>query len=361
MALRPTAHAPGWALGLVAVLLLGAALAALAVPGDRALPEGEDLVVERTVLSPGAIELTVRNTGSDPVQIAQAFVNDSYVDVTGANEPIGRLATDTLRLDYPWRDGQPYLVSLLTGDGAVIEHEISGAADTPGTSPAYLGWMALLGTCVGVGAVLLGFLLMPVLQRAWPTATRMLVAVTVGLLAFLVFDGTATSLELAQRTGAAFGGAALVVLGAGVAFLLLTGVDHGFRLAVRRTIGMGLHNLCAGLAIGSAYAVGEVAVGVALVTGFALYNAVEGGAIVAPLALALLAGTPAIVGTVLGASVDNPELSTFLLGVGVGTVVQAVVRLAPRLRERAGGIVPSTLYGVLAGVLIMYLTGLLPA
>jgi hypothetical protein len=221
--------------------------------------------------------------------------------------------------------------------------------------------MALLGTCVGVGAVLLGFLLMPVLQRAWPTATRMLVAVTVGLLAFLVFDGTATSLELAQRTGAAFGGAALVVLGAGVAFLLLTGVDHGSRLAVRRTIGMGLHNLCAGLAIGSAYAVGEVAVGVALVTGFALYNAVEGGAIVAPLALALLAGTPAIVGTVLGASVDNPELSTFLLGVGVGTVVQAVVRLAPRLRERAGGIVPSTLYGVLAGVLIMYLTGLLPA
>lgn len=376
MSLRTEAQAPGWALGLAAVLFLAAALAALTVLGGRDLPESaepSDLVVEQAVFSPGAIELTVRNTGSDPVRIAQVFVNDVYVDLVGANEPIDRLATDTLRLDVPWQDGQPYLVSLLMGDGSVIEHEISGADDTLHADPPNVGWMALLGTCVGVVGVLIGMLLLPFLRRAWPSAVRMLLAVTVGLLAFLVFDASAASVELA----AAFGGTALVVLGAAVAYLLLTGVEHGllrrqqtdgFRLALTVAGGIGLHNLCAGLAIGSAFAVGELALGAALVIGFALHNVAEGGPLAdhptSPrrlLALALVAGGPAIVGAVLGASVDYAELSTFLLGIGVGTVVQAITRLAPRLRERAGGLAPSTLYGVLAGVLIMYLTGLLAA
>ena len=38
--------------------------------------------MERTVLRPGEIELTVRNAGPDPVTVAQVFVNDSYVDFT---------------------------------------------------------------------------------------------------------------------------------------------------------------------------------------------------------------------------------------------------------------------------------------
>jgi zinc transporter, ZIP family len=48
-------------------------------------------------------------------------------------------------------------------------------------------------------------------------------------------------------------------------------------------IGIGLHNLGEGLAIGSAYAVGELALGTALVVGFVVYNTTEGLAIVAPL------------------------------------------------------------------------------
>jgi len=382
MSLRPIAHAPGWALGLAAVLFLAAALTALTALGARELPESgedpadEELVVERTVLGPDTIELTVRNSGSDPVRIAQVFVNDVYVDLVGADVPIDRLATDTIRISYPWRDGQPYLVSLLMGDGSVVEHEISGAGDTPRAGPGLLGWIALLGAFVGIVAALLGMLLLPVLRAP---AVRGLLAVTAGLLAFLVFDTTATSVELAERTGTAFGGAALVVLGAAVTYLLLTGVDHwlrrsrqaGFGLALVTAAGIGLQNLCVGLAIGAAYAAGEPAVGVALVVGFALHNIAEGGTVVAPLgdhrpppqrllALPLVAGAPAIVGAVLGASVGDGELSAFLLGAGVGTALRAITRLAPRLRERAGGsLAPSTLYGVLAGVLIMYLTGLL--
>ena len=48
--------------------------------------------------------------------------------------------------------------------------------------------------------------------------------------------------------------------------------------------GIGLHNLGEGLAIGSAYAVGSLALGASLVVGFALHNTTEGLAIVAPVA-----------------------------------------------------------------------------
>ena len=48
-------------------------------------------------------------------------------------------------------------------------------------------------------------------------------------------------------------------------------------------IGIGLHNLGEGLAIGSAYAIGELALGAFLVVGFAIHNTTEGFAIVAPL------------------------------------------------------------------------------
>ena len=100
-----------------------------------------------------------------------------------------RLGTATLRLDVPWQDGQPYLVSMLTSTGAVIEHEIPVAVATPVPSGEIVGRMALLGTFVGV---------VPVAARACCSCrrcagpagrlVRALLALTVGLLAFLAVD-----------------------------------------------------------------------------------------------------------------------------------------------------------------------------
>ncbi len=57
----------------------------------------------------------------------------------------------------------------------------------------------------------------------------------------------------------------------------------GAYLALLVAIGIGLHNLGEGLAIGSAYATGALALGAFLVVGFAIHNTTEGLAIVAPL------------------------------------------------------------------------------
>jgi hypothetical protein len=62
----------------------------------------------------------------------------------------------------------------------------------------------------------------------------------------------------------------------------------------------------------------------------------------------------------LGAAVDNSELSAFLLGVGVGAIAQVIVQIAPAMRTRSGQVLnPATIGGIAAGVLIMYVTGLL--
>lgn len=394
---RLRGRAPVWALAIAALAAAAIVLAALAVLGGRSLPERtgppvEELVVERVVLSPGVIELTLRNTGPDPVQVAQIAVNDAFVGFTGTTEPLNRLGTETLRLDYPWADGQPYTVSMLTSTGAVIEHEIPVAVLTPEAGGRLLTLMVLLGTYVGIIPVALGMAFLPVLRRARPRVIRGLLALTVGLLAFLAVDAALEGLELAGLTGGAFGGPVLVFLGAGLAFLALTAVDHllkqsslkreselagsapnGARLALMIAIGIGLHNLGEGLAIGSAYAVGELALGTALVVGFALHNTTEGLAVVAPLAhqrpsvprllgLGLLAGGPAIVGALVGSSVNNAALAALLFGVGVGAIAQVIVQIAPSLRDQAGRFVDATVAGgVSAGILIMFATGLLVA
>jgi len=383
---------PLWLLGSALVAVVAAVLVGLAVFGAATLPERtgppvEQVSVERVVLSPGAIELTLRGAGPDPVRIAQVAVNDVFVDFTGADRPLDRFATTRLRLGHPWQAGQPYEISMITSTGLVIEHEVPAAVATPVADGHLLATMVLLGTYVGIVPVLLGMLVLPVLRRAGRGAVRVLLALTVGLLGFLVVDATLDGVELAGRAGATFGGAALVVLGAALAYLALAAVDAalrarhsqpgpagaGRRLAVLVAVGIGLHNLGEGLAIGSAFAVGELALGTALVVGFALHNTTEGVAVVAPLAehrprlrllggLGLVAGSPAVLGAVLGAAVDNPTLSALLLGVGVGAIVQVIGQILPALRGPQGRLLdPPVAGGLAAGLLVMYLTGLLVA
>jgi zinc transporter ZupT len=380
---RAVSRARGWVLASAAVLTLGVVLFVVGVLGGQTLPQRsgppiETLAVERAVLSPGTIELTVRNTGPDPVQVGQVAVNDSFVGFIGGEEPIGRLGAGTLRLDVPWQDGQPYLVSILTSTGVVTEHEIPVATATPVLDGNSVGLMVLLGSYVGILPVLLGMLFLPAVRQVSAQTVRVLLALTVGLLAFLAADAAIEAIGLAGQTGAAFGGVALVVLGAGLAFMALTSLDRfvrgsrdGQRLALMIAIGIGLHNLGEGLAIGSAYAIGALAIGGSLVIGFAIHNTTEGLAVVVPLAgrpvsvlrllgLGLLAGAPAVAGTLIGSTVVNTELSAFLLGIGVGAIVQVIVQITPSLRDRASGqIDPVTYGGLAAGALMMYATGLL--
>ena len=382
---------PGWVLGLVPLLLIIAAVGSFAALGGPGLGERrgvpvEELAVERTKLVPGTIELTVRNDGPDPVSVAQVIVNDAFVSFRGAQAPIGRLGTAILAIEQPWIEGEAYEVALLTASGATITHAIDAAVRTPVANLSFYGLMALLGIYVGVIPIALGMLWLPWIRRIPASWMRFVMALTIGLLGFLAIDATLEGLELGGQGSQAFGGTALVFIGAAVAFLALTGVSAWLRdrrragaaagasassLATLIAVGIGLHNLGEGLAIGTAYTTGALALGAFLVVGFALHNTTEGLAIVAPIArsqptlgrlaaLGLIAGAPAVLGAWIGAAAFNSSVVAFLFGAGAGAILQVMVQLAPTLRDEDGRMLhPRAVGGLLAGLALMFATGLL--
>jgi len=387
---------PAWALGLIPLALVAVAIGGFALLGgpglgDRTGPPVEEVTVERTVLRPGEIELTLRNDGPDPVEVAQVAVNDAYAPFAAeGGREIGRLGSTTLRVSYPWIEGEAYEISVLTAAGGTIEASIPVATKTPENDLDFFALMALLGIYVGVIPVSLGMLWLPFLRRLGRSWMGALIAFTVGLLAFLAIDAGLEGLELAAEAPAAFGGATLVLAGGLVAYLVLAGIDAYLSersqrarqagagaagaayLALLVAIGIGLHNLGEGLAIGSAYASGALALGAFLVVGFAIHNTTEGLAIVAPLrdaarptlgrllALGLIAGAPAILGAWIGAAAFDPSLAALLFGVGVGAIVRVIVQIAPAMRDGSGRLLyPTSVAGMLAGIAVLYLTGLL--
>jgi zinc transporter ZupT len=146
-------------------------------------------------------------------------------------------------------------------------------------------------------------------------------------------------------------------------------------VAYRIALGIGLHNLGEGLAIGAAFASGQAALGTFLILGFTLHNITDGVGIAAPivrhspglkhlLLLLLLAGTPAIAGTWIGGFAFNPVLATIFLAVGVGAILQVVWevgKLVARDTERLGKPLVNwvNLGGLAAGIALMYFTAFL--
>jgi zinc transporter, ZIP family len=381
---------PAWLVGLAPLAVLAVAIGLFVVldaPGlERIGVPQEKLAIERTVLKPDEIQLHVRNDGADPVKVRQVIVNDAFAAFTQSNDDIGRLGGSEIDVDYPWIEGENYDVTLLTDTGATIDHTIEAAVETPDAGLDFYGLMALIGIYVGVIPVGIGMLWLPWIRGVDKRWIGFLLAFTVGLLGFLGVEAVLEGTDIAGTGADALGGAALVWLGAAGAFLALAGVDAwlrdrrpkgtgaslGYRAAFLVALGIGLHNLGEGLAIGSAYAVGSLALGATLVVGFALHNTTEGLAIVAPVAqerqaslrrlvlLGFLAGAPAVLGAWIGASAYNPSLAALMFGVGAGAIAQVIVQIAPGIRDGAGRLLhPLAVAGLLTGLGVMYVTGLM--
>lgn len=352
----------------------------------REVPPAEAVAIERTIVHEDSIELHVRNDGPDPVTVAQVLVDDAYRPFTMSDQTLGRLRSATIEIPYRWEEGLPLNIALLTSTGLTIEHEIEAVVLTPEVDPNTLLTYALLGLYIGVIPVAVGLLWFPSLRRASPPWIAFFLAFTVGLLAFLLIDTVAEGLELAGASAAALDGLGLFGIGALAAFAGLVALGRGIArsgrgrelaglsLAYFIAAGIGLHNLGEGLAVGAALAAGEVALGTFLVLGFMLHNTTEGLAIVAPLGaererpplwhfvgLGAVAGVPTIFGAWLGGYAFSPAWAALAFGVAAGAIAQVIWAVATTLpREHRLG-APVGAAGFVAGLIVMYATGLFTA
>lgn len=371
---------------LSVVVTKGGTLSRLA----RDVPPVEELTFDRVRLTVGHIVVDVVNGGPDPVTVAQVMVDEAYWTHTMTpGRTVGRLGRARIEIPYPWVAGEPHQIKLVTASGVTFDHEIPVAAETPRTDGAYFLTFTLIGVYVGVLPVAIGLLWLPFLRRLDRRWMHFALALTAGLLIFLAAEALHEALEIASGVAGAFQGTGLVAIGVLVTWLVLQAfggarsTEQGatdpaagrLRLAFLIALGIGLHNLGEGLAIGAAYAQGSVTLGAFLIVGFMIHNTTEGLGIVAPvaqdnpslkaLALAgLLAGGPTIIGAWLGGLAYSPLLGTLCMAVGAGAILQVLgvlYRVVGRETETAAIWTPLNAMGVAAGLLVMYTTGLLVA
>src|ERR687889_1449602 len=380
---------PAWVLlGLLPLLGLGVLLASILSNGVGVgrsdAPPVEDLTVGRVTL-PTEYELVVhvQNGGPNPVTLKQVVVNDALWDFrVEPDNRIPRLGSAEVVIPYTWVEGEAYEIVLISETGTTFDAEVPVAVLTPGFSGETFSSYALIGFYVGVVPVTLGLLWYPFLRRLGTAGMNFVLALTVGLLIFLALDTLEEALEVAAELPGVFSGVPLVVLLTLLTLLGLVGMERLLRrgreeasrlgTSYRIALGIGLHNLGEGLAIGAAFALGEAALGAFLVVGFTLHNITEGVGIAAPILkerprlahflwLALLGGGPAIVGTWIGGFAFSNLLAAIFLAVGAGAILQVIYEVTRLLlkdsaRTKTPALSVPNLGGLLAGVAIMYAT-----
>ena len=348
-------------------------------------PPVEELTFERIAFpQPGLIRVHMVNGGPESVTVAQVMLDDAYWEHTVVpDREVGRLDDIVIEIPYPWVDGDPLIVTVVSSTGVTFTQEVAVATQSPEINRSYVVTFALLGVYVGVVPVFLGLLWLPFLAGVSRRWIDFFLSFTVGLLLFLGVDALEGALDLAGQVASAFQGVGLIVLGVVGTPLAIHAVTRRGRrdspinplgLSALIAIGIGLHNLGEGLAIGSSYAVGEVALGTSLVFGFLLHNTTEGLGIVAPLArsrpsygklaaLGLIAGVPTIFGTWIGGFSYSPMAGALFLAIGAGAIVQVVAVLGRSMGShgREGLRSPLNAVGLLAGLIVMYATGLFVA
>src|ERR671934_1056641 len=380
-----------WA--LLPLLLLVGAVAVFAASGTslldlvgRAPPPADQFDIRRVEFKPGQIRIRVTNPQRQELTIASVTVDDAIVPyrLDGPAE-LGRLRSSTIVVPFQWVEDDPYTVGVTSSSGIESTFDVPAAVETRGPSPrGFLGY-AVIGFLVGVVPVALGLGWLPSLRGSGSSWVAGFMALTAGLLSFLALDALTEALDLQAGLPSGFQGPGLIPLGVAASYLGLTFVAQRFSVARGRersaplegvalatlvAIGIGLHNLGEGLAIGSSIALVELALGTFLIVGFMVHNITEGLGIAAPIAggsriglarlaaLALIAGAPAILGAWIGGFITSDLLGVLFFAFAVGAALQVVVEVGRYVARRAPGGLRSgpVIGGYLAGIAVMYAT-----
>ncbi|MFL6338393.1 MAG: ZIP family metal transporter [Nitrososphaeraceae archaeon] len=424
-------------IALIPIVVLAGMIVFLFGPGQsfllnsgNSLPE---ITIERIEFQDGKIVALLRNTGPMAVTVAQADVNDRIQPA--AIEPsknLSRLAVAKVIIPFSWNRGEPYEVGITTSDGVRFKKTVEAAALAPTANAEQISFFTIIGIYVGIIPVLIGLLWFPFIKRLSRSKYIFFLSLTAGLLVFLGIDAIVEGNKIAaENVAGVFNGQMLIAMVTIVSFLALLYVSgklveranamekkeeeksettlieqqqpssvssysasakqqqfsKPFMIALMISIGIGLHNLGEGLAIGAAVLLGKVALSTFLIVGFTLHNTTEGLAIVAPMArsankviirkligMGLIAGAPAIAGAWIGGFLYSPIAAIIFLSIGAGAIFQVVFSIiswiADNINIRGGSMQveerrkktwlnTSLIAGFIVGMVIMYITSLM--
>jgi len=418
-------------IALIPIVVLSGMIVFLFGPGQLLLMKSgtslPEITIERIEFQDGKTVSLLRNTGPTVITVAQADINNRIQPA--AIEPsknLSRLAVAKVIIPFSWNRGEPYEVGITTSDGIRFKKSVEAAALAPTPNAEQVSFFTIIGTYVGILPVLIGLLWFPFLKRLSRSKYIFFLSLTTGLLVFLGIDALVEGNKIAvENVAGVFNGQMLIAMVTIVSFLALLYVSgklveranamkkeksetflqpssvsmsystpkqqqqfsNPFTIALMISIGIGLHNLGEGLAIGAAVLLGKVALSTFLIVGFTLHNTTEGLAIVAPMAksdkvtkrkllgIGIIAGAPAIAGAWIGGFLYSPIAAIVFLSIGAGAIFQVVISIISWITDSnnnmGGGSVQgeerkkktwlntSLIAGFIVGMLIMYVTSLL--
>jgi|TARA_B100001750_G_scaffold89207_1_gene70512 zinc transporter ZupT len=384
-----TSSKPKIAISAIApIVLLAILIAFLLGPASTFLQFGivlPDISIEKVEFTENEIRATVRNTGPIDVNVVVADVNDRIQPA--AIEPdshLKRFETGLVRIPYDWNEGQPYAIGITIDDGTRFEKQVDAASASLEPNAELFGFLGIIGLLIGVVPIMIGLLWYPFIKKLGKNAFNFFLSFTIGLLLFLGLDAIEEAFEISNdHLAPIFNGELLIATVVILSFLGLYGIGNllikrtefsklskGLAISLMVAIGIGLHNLGEGLAVGAAIALGQVALSTFLIIGFAIHNTTEGLAIAAPLArtksfvgkmigFGMIAGVPAIFGTWIGGFSFSPFFTIIFLSIGAGAIFQVVLSIFQFIKDESDSFSNiSIISGIGVGLTLMYLTSI---
>ena len=238
-----------------------------------------------------------------------------------------------------------------------------------------------IGFVAGILPVVVGMLWFPYFRRLDLGWIHAVLAFSAGILAYIAVEMGLEAVGFAAAVPAPYVGESVAV---GAVLVTVATMElasrwrkrktaavsgDGLRVAYLVAIGLGLHSIGEGLAIGSAFVLGDLGLVALLAVGFIIHNVTEGPAVIAALAreqeapplrhfaaLGLLAGGGVIVGGWIGSLVDSALVATLFFAVAFGAIVQVLWEMADLISSEVATLVTRrTALGFTAGVAVLFL------
>lgn len=226
-----------------------------------------------------------------------------------------------------------------------------------------LAAMTVIGFIAGILPVAIGMLWFPYIRQLSDAWIHAVLAFSAGILAYIAIEMAGGAVDAAGETAAVGQTLGIVAAVSVVTILLMEATSrwrkskttevqgHGLLVAYLVAVGLGLHSIGEGLAIGAAFAGQDMGLVLLFTLGFIIHNVTEGPAIIAAVArereapplrhfavLGLLAGGGVIVGGWIGSFATDPLVGAVFFAIAFGAIVQVVWEMIGLVRNDAGNL-----------------------